>query len=223
MTTELRRGFHDDLAALHALVGEMADIVVEGIRNATTALLEGDSGAAEAVVAADGRVDEAYEGVETLVAELVARQSPVARDLRFLIATLRVAQSLERAGDLVASIARRASRVERAALTPAVRSLVYEISGESEAVLRAAARSYAVLDGELASAVRDDDDRVDDLHRRLMRELVTAPGGSVESTVELALVARFYERIADHGVVVAERVRFVSSGAMEAGDHDETT
>ena len=225
MTTELRRGFHDDIAALHERVYDLAVLVSEGITDATVALLDGDVSLADAVVAADAQVDAVYSWVESEVFGLVARQAPVARDLRFLIATLRIAQSVERAGDLTASIARRTVRVDLGAMSQRVRALVLEMGSSAQAAFRAAADCYAVLDAQGAAALPAADDHIDDLQRRLLHELVaSAPEADlVESVVDLALIARFYERIGDHAVVVAERVRFVASGEMDASDRDEAT
>ena len=220
MTTELRREFHDQLAVLHSRVGEMGRVVVDGVRDATAALLDGDTALADRVIAADGFIDETYPWVEAEVFDVVARQGPVARDLRFVIATFRIAANIERCGDLVSSIARRAQRFDRAALRPAVRSRLDALGREVSAMFERSMQAYAVLDLDAALAVSQLDDRVDGLHRDLLHELVTEPV-DVESSIDLAMIARFYERVGDHAVVIAERVRFVVSGEMDAGDRDE--
>lgn len=219
--SELRRGFHDDLAELQARVERMASVVVEGVGQATTALLENDPEAASAVVASDALIDELYPTVEVGVFGLVARQAPVARDLRFLMATMRAAMAIERSGDLVASIARRVTMIDPAALTPPVRLLLADIGVRTSALFRAAAGAYSVLDADRARSLRADDDAVDAIQLRLFDELYRAAPEHVASAVELGLVARFYERIADHAVVIAERVLFVVDGAMNASDADE--
>lgn len=218
---ELRRSFHDDLADLRARVEEMAAVVVTGVSAVTDALLDGDREAAAAVMAADDRIDELYPTVEADVFHLVATQAPVARDLRLLMATLRVAMDIERSGDLVASVGRRVATIEREALTPAVRLLLAGLGAQATAMFRSAATAYATLDAAIARALPDEDDAMDDLHRRLLHELFTAPASHVASVVELGLVARFYERVGDHAVVIAERVGFVVDGSMNAGDTDE--
>ena len=217
---ELRRTFHDDLGAVRSLVDEMAASVVAGIAAVTDALLEGDRTAAEAVVAADAAIDGTYPLVEGDVFQLVATQAPMARDLRFLIATLRVAMEVERSGDLVASVGRRVGSIDRVALTPPVRALLRAMGDEAAAMFSAAAGAYASLDAETASRLPARDDEMDGLHRDLLRELFESRG-PVASVVELGLIARFYERIADHAVVIAERVRFVVDGSMNPGDADE--
>jgi phosphate transport system protein len=218
---ELRRSFHDDLGGLRARVEEMAGVVVDGITAVTDALLDGDPVAAGAVIAADARIDELYPTVEADVFQLVATQGPVARDLRFLMATLRVAMEVERSGDLVASVGRRVGTLDAAALTPPIRLLLAEMGARGVRMFGTAAGTYASLDAARARELPEEDDVMDELHRRLLRELVYLSDAPVASIVELGLIARFYERIADHAVVIAERVGFVVDGSMNPGDADE--
>ncbi|HEX2850763.1 MAG TPA: phosphate signaling complex protein PhoU [Acidimicrobiales bacterium] len=219
--SELRRAFHDDVGRLRLRVESVGAQVVASIEMATTALLEADSATALEVCARDAAVDAAAVWVEREVFDLVARQAPVASDLRLVMATLRIAQDVERAGDLTASIAKRVGRMSGTSLDRGVRATIAEIGEESRALFEAAVRCYRVLDAEMAQVVIDGDDRVDELHRRLLRELFALAGEAPETLVELGLVARFYERIADHAVVIAERVRFAAVGEMNAGDADE--
>ena len=217
---ELRRGFHDDLANVRSRVDAMAGVVVAGLSAVTDALLDGDRAAAERVVVADAEIDRIYPTIETDVFHLVATQAPVARDLRFLIATLRVAMEIERSGDLVASIGRRVGQIDGVTLTTPVRLLIAEMGTHGTDMFRTAAGAYATLDAEMARGIAVADDAMDELHRRLLQELFES-SGPVASVVELGLVARFYERVADHAVVLAERVGFVVDGSMNPSDSDE--
>lgn len=217
---ELRRSFHDDLADVRARVDAMASVVVAGVRLVTDALLQGDAEAAAGVVAADAEIDRLYPTVEAAVFHLVATQAPVARDLRFLIATLRVAMEIERSGDLVASVGRRVPTLNPVTLTPPVRILLAEMGRRATDMFAGAAACYAMLDIERARRLPTEDDAMDELHRRLLRELFEAEG-PVASVVELGLIARFYERVGDHAVVMAQRVCFVVDGSMDPSDSDE--
>lgn len=219
--SELRRAFHDDLASVRARIDRMAAIVVEGIGRATAALLDNDVAAAASIVAADEEIDALYPSIELDVFELVAMQSPMARDLRFLIASLRVAMEVERSGDLVASVAKRVSTVDPIALTPPVRQLIAGMGAQATTMFASAASAYATLDHEQARRVPAEDDAMDELYRTLLQELFEHASGPVGSVVELGLIARFYERIADHAVVIAERVGFVVDGSMNPSDADE--
>lgn len=220
--TELRRAFHDRLAGVRRRVERMAADVQVSLERVTDALLLADAAVAQSIVAADAHVDAAFAWVEGEVFEIVARESPVARDLRMVIASLRVAQEIERSGDLVASIARRAPRLDPTALSGPVRLLLTQMGHEASSMFSAAAGCYATLDADRARTLRRLDDRMDDLHRRLLLELFGA-NQSPEPMIELGLIARFYERVADHAVVIAERVRFVVSGRMRAVDADESS
>ena len=222
MEPELRRTFHDQLTAVHGRVAAMSKVVIEGLDRVTDALLMGDERAAAEVIAADAPLDDHYVAVEMEVQDMLARQAPVARDLRFVLAGLRIAQEVERCGDLVASIARRTGRLDPAALTPEIRSIVHEMGAEAVGMFRSAAAAYEVLDPSAASRLSEWDDIMDDLHRRLLMEVFALRDVPIEAAVELGLIARFYERIADHAVVVAERVCFAASGTMNPGDADES-
>ncbi len=218
---ELRRSFHDDLYDVRRRVEAMAAVVVVGIADVTVALLDGDLQRAAQVVAADGEIDRLYPTIEADVFHLVATQAPVARDLRFLMATLRVAMEIERSGDLAASVGRRVPTLDPSALTSPVRSLLAEMGARAEQMFTQAAAAYASLDADGARALPAEDDAMDELHRRLLGELFASSPTHIGSTVDLGLIARFYERIADHAVVMAERVGFVVDGEMNASDADE--
>jgi phosphate transport system protein len=219
---ELRRSFHDQLTAVHDLVSSMSAVVNDSLERVTDALLTGDADAAALVVANDAPLDDHYASVESEVHDLLARQAPVARDLRFVLAALRIAQEVERSGDLVASIARRTGRIDPVVLTPEIRAIVHEMGAEAVGMFRSAANAYAVMDPSAAARLGEWDDVMDELHRRLLVAVFALREASLESAVELGLVARFYERIADHAVVIAERVCFAASGSMHPGDADES-
>lgn len=223
MQPELRHTFHDQLAAVHDLVADMTALVNGALDRVTDALLSGDQATAAQIVAGDAPLDDMYVLVESGVQDLLARQAPVARDLRFVLATLRIAQEVERSGDLVASIARRTGRIDPAVLTPEIRGIVHEMGAEAVGMFRSASKSYDVLDPSAAARLGEWDDIMDDLHRRLLLTVFALRDVSLESAVELGLIARFYERIADHAVVIAERVCFAASGTMNPGDADESS
>ncbi len=210
---ELRRSFHDQMADLRAELGEMAVAVVAAVRRSSDGFLESDKEVAVELRAANQAIQVLYNRIEHDGFDLVALQSPVARDLRFVTATMRIAQELDRCGRLAASIARKADTVSDAALTPSIRAVLHELASETVHMLDSAARAYNVLDMEMALAVRGWDDSVDELHRRLLASLYVLEGARPQDLVELGLVARFYERLGDHAVKIAERVLFVVTPA----------
>ena len=140
-----------------------------------------------------------------------ALQTPMASDLRFLLSVLRIVPELERSGDLAEHIAQSAARGIAGALTPRARGMVEQMGACDVAMWRIAADAYMERDGEVAEALVERDDEVDTLHTSLMAELAS---GSVPLPValEMALIARFYERLGDHAVNVTRRVDYLAGG-----------
>lgn len=223
MSTELRRAFHDRLARISQRVAGMGHSVCEATELVTVALRDGDLAIASDVIAGDTSLDATYAWIEEEIFDLVAREAPVARDLRFLMASMRVSQEFERCGDLVASTAKRVETVAPLLAGDALAGVVVQMGHHAAHMMRSAVQAYGVLDEGIAVEVVEMDDGLDDLHRDLLSRLFSRQSGEVGPFVDLALVGRFFERLGDHAVVVAQRVRFVSSGAMAPGDPDEST
>ena len=219
---ELRRGFHDRLAGVSERVVGMGRTVCGSIELVTVALRRGDLAIAQDVIAGDSSVDATYGWIEEEVFDLVAREAPVARDLRFLMASLRVSQEFERCGDLVASTAKRVDTVSPLLVSDDLGPVVERMGQHSAHMMRSAVQAYSVLEEEMAERVIDMDDELDDLHRDTLARLFARSSSDIGACVDLALVARFFERLGDHAVVVAQRVRFVASGSMDPTDSDET-
>ena len=211
MPEETRVGFHRDLEEIDQKVVQLFALVAEGVAKATDAFLANDREAAESMVDADAVIDELYCEVEGLVQHQFALQSPMARDMRFLLSVLRIVPELERSGDLAEHIAARAARGLSSALTPRIRGLVEQMGKVGTEMWRSAADAYADRDGEAAMHLNERDDELDELHSSLTAELVTGQL-SVPIALEMALVARFYERLGDHAVNIGERIRYIAEG-----------
>jgi phosphate transport system protein len=208
--SELRRSYHQRLDGLGDVVTTMATRVVRSVRTATDALLEGDLAAADQLLTTDKSLDESSRDVELEVLDLLALQAPVARELRYLLASQRIAQELQLSGHLATGIAQRVASVSQDALNTEIRAILYEMGAAGTEMTDAAIQGYARVDTELAREVLGRDEHVADMQRRLLRELFAIDEiRGVEPIVELGLVARFYGRIADHAVVIAERVLFI--------------
>lgn len=218
---ELRRGFHDRLARVSQRVSGMGRTVCGSIELATVALRRGDLAIAHDVIAGDTSVDSTYAWIEEEIFDLVAREAPVARDLRFLMASMRISQEFERCGDLVASTAKRVDTVSPLLASEDLGPLVERMGHQAAHMMRSAVQAYSVLEEEMAERVIDMDDELDELHREALARLFARAGSDIGACVDLALVARFFERLGDHAVVVAQRVRFVASGSMDPSDSDE--
>lgn len=208
---EYRKQFNEQLAEIDAKVIRLFALVTEGIAAATDALLADDPSAAQAMADRDTAVDELEADLEDLTVKEIVRQAPVAGDMRYLVSVLRVVPELERSGDLAEHVAQRAVRGLAPRLTPALRGILEEMGSTAVEMWRAAADAWAERDEEAARRVDTTDDRMDDLHERLVAELLGAEV-DMPDAVQTALVGRFYERLGDHAVHITERVRYLVAG-----------
>jgi phosphate transport system protein len=199
--------FESSLKDIDQQVLRLFAMVSEGLAAATTAFLDNDREAARDVVAGDRAIDSLELAVEELVhGQLVAVPSPAGRRLRVLVAVLRIVPELERSGDLVEHIALRTPQGMASLLSPRARGLVDEMGRVGVRMWRAAANAYAERDPVAADRLRSLDDQLDDLHVNLSAELAESLT-STPVAIEMGLVARFLERLGDHAVNVARRVR----------------
>jgi phosphate transport system protein len=210
----MRDAYHDELDAITAALVEMTNMVGSAMARATTALLSADLQLAEGVIAADEQVDELYRATEQRAFDVMARQQPVASDLRMLVTSLRMVADLERMGDLalhVAKVARR--RYPALAVPQELRPTVLRMGHVAEEIATKAGRVIAERDVPLAEQLERDDDEMDELHRELFSVMLgDAWEGGIEGAVDIALVGRYYERFADHAVSVARRVVYLVTG-----------
>ena len=213
MAEELRVAFHRELEKIDAQVLQLFALVSEGLAGATDALLAGDRETARALVARDQFIDDVYIELEDLVQSLIALQSPMADDLRFLLSVLRIVPELERSGDLTEHIAQRAARGLTPELTPRIRGLIEQMGRLGVDMWRITAVAYAERDGSAAARLREQDDELDDVHVSLTAELASGTV-TIPVAIEMALVGRFYERLGDHAVNIAARVRYLATGSM---------
>ena len=211
MPEELRQEFHRDLERINGQVVGLFALVGECVAGATDALLSGDREAAKVLVARDQMIDDTYRDIEELVQRQLSLQSPMARDLRFLLAVLRIVPELERSADLAEHIAQRAVRGLTPELTPLVRGLVDQMGRVAVEMWHAAAEAYAERDANARDRLNEQDDELDDLHVSLTAE-ISSGKLSIPVVIEMALIARFYERLGDHAVNVAGQVRYLATG-----------
>jgi phosphate transport system protein len=192
----------------------MAEAIHKAMRRATDALLTADQAAAEQVVARDAEVDALYRLVEDKIYDVVARQAPVASDLRLVLTALHIAADLERMGDLADHVAHTALRRHPATAVPDTLTEIFKQMGE--VADRIAGKIGTALDAQdvvLAAQLDRDDDAMDDLHKQLF-SVMFSPSWSdgVEAAVDSALLGRFYERYADHAVNAGRHVVFLVTG-----------
>lgn len=197
----------DDLVA-------MARHVESAVSRASRALLSGDVELAQAVIADDHILDEIEERVDEQSVQLIAQQQPVGMDLRTIIVAMRISAGLERMGDLAQHIAEAARRAYPDSAIPAShRQILEEMAAAAEHLATLAARLLETHDLDVAAEIFTSDDTLDHLHEKAYAALLDKKyKGSAQATLDVALLARFYERIGDHAVGVSRRMVYLVTG-----------
>ncbi|MGI5268861.1 phosphate signaling complex protein PhoU [Nonomuraea sp. CA-218870] len=210
----MRDAYHEELDALTDRLVEMTRLVRSAISRATTALLDADLQLAEQVISRDEEVNALFAGVEGSIFDLMARQQPVAVDLRLVITALRMGGDLERMGDLAVHVAKVARlRHPDSAIPAEVRSTIVEMGQIAENLVTKAGGCITSRDVESALELEQDDDAMDRLHRRLFRTILGEDWRhGVEPAIDITLIGRYYERYADHAVSVARDVVYMVTG-----------
>ncbi len=215
--TETRKQFHDELNELREDIVRLGALATEAVEAGSSALLDADLAAAERVVAADKVIDALTDSIEERTYFLMARQQPMAVDLRTLVAGLRVIHEIERTGDLMKNVAKAARRLYPLELDPRVRGIIDRMREQAGTQLRLAVESFADRDPDRAAALPDMDDVMDELQKELFRVIFAGRADderSLQRAVQVALVGRYFERIGDHAANIADRVSFMVTGSF---------
>lgn len=213
--SEARKSFHESLDELRVDVIRLAALTTEAIAAGTQAFLYGDLAAAERVIENDDAIDDLNHSIESRCYLLLARQQPMASDLRMVVTVLRIIHELERSADLMVNVAKTTRRLYPHELDPKLRGIIQRMGDQAGTQTRVAIDAFADADPSAAAALADMDDTMDELTKSLFRQILTNNSGEeaqVLRAVQLALVGRHYERIADHAVTIAERVEFMVTG-----------
>jgi len=222
--TETRKAFHEELEELITEVVRLGALACGAIEAGTQALLDADLSAVERVISADkDELDPLTHSIEQRACLLLARQQPMAVDLRTLVTILRVIHEIERVGDLMVKVAKSTRRLYPTQLEPRVRGLIDRMRDQAREQLQAAVDALAQRDLGKSAALPDMDDVMDDLQRDLFQAIfstVPTDEGRLQTAVNIALVGRHFERMADHAVNIAERVEFMVTGHFAYEDHD---
>lgn len=210
----MRDTYHEELQALSERLVEMTRQARHAIARATTALLDADLNAAQEVISGDEELNRLDAEIEGSAFELMARQQPVAKDLRTIITSLHMAGDLERMGDHAVHIAKIARRRHPESAIPAeLRSTVLEMGHQAELLVIKAGEVVNDLDAETALELDSDDDRMDKLRRKLFKRILDPSWKhGVEATMDVTLAGRFYERFGDHAVHVADNLVYMVTG-----------
>jgi len=212
----IRSMFQEELDGVSQSLVDLSNMVSDSIHKATKALIEADLKIAEEVISHDEKIDLYQHDLDTRIIDIIARQQPVASDLRALVTALRMSADLERMGDLshhVAKIAR--LRHPEKVLPPELNDLVNHIGSVAENISRKIPTVIETRDTELALQVERDDDEMDKLHRQLIGSMSNNTWAhGVESAIDVTLLGRYYERFADHAVSVSRRVYYLVTGSF---------
>jgi phosphate transport system protein len=181
---------------------------------ATKAILEADLAVAEEVISEDERIDALHHDLDSRILNLMARQQPVAGDLRTLVASIRMSSDIERMGDLAHHIAKLARmRYPACAIPPELVFIIQEMGEVAQRIMTKATGIISSRDTLAAVELEKDDDEMDKLHRRIISTLLEPNWKhGVETAIDMTLLARYYERCADHAVSIARRVYFLVKG-----------
>ena len=210
----IRSVFQDELDGVSQTLFELSVMVSDSMAKATRALIGKNLPLAEEVITFDEKIDTVQHDLDARIIDIIARQQPVASDLRALVTALRMSADLERMGDLAHHVAKVVRLRHPASAVP--EQLLQLIESMGEAAEKIAAKTGVVIstrDTALAAQVEKDDDEMDELHRKLISTLVEPswPHG-VETAIDLTLLGRYYERYADHAVSVSRRVIYLVTG-----------
>ena len=212
---EHRQEFERELEAIEARIIELFAIVAEDLPEATNALLTGNNEIIQRLTERDKEVSALYPETEQLANREILLQAPVADDLRFLLSVLRVLTEFELSHDLEIQIASRANHFLADDLSPRTKGIVERMGSLASDMWRQAADCWYQRDRSAALALAERDDEMDQLYSSLIGELASGKM-ALPVTMEMTLVARFYERLGDHAVTIARRVVYLAGPAPEA-------
>jgi phosphate transport system protein len=210
----IRSVFQDELDSVSQTLFELSVMVSDSMAKATRALMSKNLPLAEEVISFDEKIDTVQHDLDARIIDIIARQQPVASDLRALVTALRMSADLERMGDLAHHVAKVVRlRLPEAAVPDQLLGLIESMGVTAEKIAAKTGVVISTRDTVLAAQVEKDDDEMDLLHRQLISFLI-APTWQhgVETAIDLTLLGRYYERYADHAVSVARRVIFLVTG-----------
>ena len=210
----MRVSFHDELDQLGAAVQEEGALVLRSLRAALNALAQHDVELADEVISFDDEIDTSYANVERGIESLLARQTPVAVDLRLVLAMLHINLHLERMGDYCVTIAKLIKLTDGLPEKPPLIDGLGEMGDRCEEMIRVALDSFAERDLDAATSLVDRDELVDRVNRRAAERILDLAGdpSAHEWGLRMLLISRCLERIGDHAVDIGEQTAYLISG-----------
>jgi phosphate transport system protein len=210
----MREVFQQELREVQDRLVEISGLVADSIQNATQAFNESNVALAETVIAQDDKIDALAAELDELAIQILARQQPVARDLRIVVSALRISASLERMGDMAEHIAQLARyRFPEKVVPKSLRPTFIEMGQIDVEMARKLTELLRTEDLAVAEHIRNEDDKIDALHLSVFDKVLgeTWKGAAVD-TVDATLASRYHERFADHAVSIAKKVQYLATG-----------
>jgi phosphate transport system protein len=217
----MRELFQQELREVQDRLVEIAQLVVDAITDAVEAFNKSDVTLAESVIVRDNKIDDAVVALDELAIAIMARQAPVAKDLRIVVSALRISASLERMGDMAEHVAQLARYRFPEKVVPKTIRPIFKEMGVLDIEL---AKMLVVLlkteDVEIAEKIRDEDDKVDALHLSVFETVLSDSWSQgTETTVDATLASRYLERFADHAVSIAKKMMYLATGEWNPPKH----
>ncbi|MFK8025350.1 MAG: phosphate signaling complex protein PhoU [Ilumatobacter sp.] len=225
MSGQLRSNFHEQLDEVRNGIARLGAGVTELVPRATEILLDADLEGAEYVILGDDEYDAKSLELEEMCFNQIALQAPVAGDLRSLVASIKIIADVERSADLCVNICKAARRIYSHELDARLRGIIRKCGDQATLLFKQATEAYLNNDGLRAAALHDMDAYLDDLHRQFIQVIFESHAGGVidlQVAVQLAVVARFYERIGDHAVNIGDRTRYIVDGWIPTQPYAES-
>jgi phosphate transport system protein len=221
----MREVFQQELAEVQDRLVEISRLVAISIDKATRAFNESDVSLAEEAISEDEKIDELTIELDELAITILARQQPVARDLRIVVSALRISASLERMGDLSTHIAQLARyRFPDKVVPKSLRGTFAQMGSLITAIATMLTELLTNEDMLLAERIRNEDDKVDALHLSVFDAVLGETWkGEAADTVDATLASRYHERFADHAVSIAKKVQYLGTGAWQQKSSAPTT
>ena len=211
----MRASFYEELESLEAAIQSEGDLVLRALRSALNALARGDDELADEVIGFDDEIDNRYLAIENGVQSLLARQTPVASDLRLVLAILRVNLHLERMADYCVTVAKLTKLMGGLDVSDdRILSSLEDMGQRAEQMIRVAMDAFAARDAEKAQTLVELDELIDRANRNATDDLLSL-GNSAEEreyALRMLVVSRCVERIGDHAVDIGEQVAYLVTG-----------
>ena len=211
------KDFNEELSQLDNLLAEMGGLCEAQLSKAMEAMVKRDVDLASAVIEGDRRIDDLEKQVDSLAINLIALRQPMAADLRMIIASLKVANNLERVGDYAKNIGKRTIALSKSPVISNTANSIQRMSTMVEGMIKNALDALINRDSQRAKDVRISDKEVDQMHSSLFKELLTFMAEdpeSISTCTHLLFVAKNLERVGDHVTSVAEQIVFIVEGEI---------